>query len=164
MKTKNVLLVYFILAGFGLFACSEETINPTPELPQSNLGYQLERTLLGEQAKEFVNRLHFQSVTENENLIGFYKGEDDQAVIYVTRYPKQEKAQEDFRKMTSKIIKGGFAFTNGEHLEYLSKPVFRCFGMGQTHFVFTLDTQLFWISINTMKANQFLEEYLKYME
>lgn len=157
-------IVTLCLAALMAFAMACQAPEREPGLPDALLSYRLDSRLEGKEAKEFVNRLHFQSVTENENFIGFYRSGEDQAVIYLTRYPGREPAEDAFRKMTDKISQGNYAFINGEILQVNGQPVYRCFGMGQTHFVFVKSTQLYWISVNTMNANAFLDAYLQYLQ
>lgn len=65
--------------------------------------------------------------------------------------------------MTEKISPENSVFVGGQTIDIDGKQVYRCFGMGQTHFVFAHKKQLIWISVNTVVANEFLSEYLNYL-
>lgn len=55
-------------------------------------------------------------------------------------------------------------FVSGQTIDIDGKQVYRCFGMGQTHFVLSHKEQLIWISVNTVVANKFLSDYLNYLK
>ena len=62
---------FFLLIVVFFISCS---LNSN-YLPEDFFGLQLTKKLTGKEAKEFVNNLHFQSVADLENEIGFYDGE-----------------------------------------------------------------------------------------
>jgi hypothetical protein len=124
------------------------------------MNYTLYQKLTGAQAKAQVNRLHQSEVTETNNEIGFYRAENDELTVYVTKYKNETLANTNFRKMTQKISPKNSVFIGGDFLKIREKEIFRCFGMGQTHFVFTHRTSLFWMSVNTISAERILGAYL----
>jgi hypothetical protein len=132
-------------------------------LPDEFLGLSLHKKLEGAKAVEFVDRMHLQRVASVKNEIGFYVGEKGKATIYVTHYGDPEAAATEEKKMTDKISPENSVFIMGEHKEVDGKPVYRCFGMGQTHYVFSDREQLFWISVETLMADSFLRAYLDYL-
>lgn len=121
------------------------------------------KKLAGREATEFINNLHFQAVAAEKNEIGFYEGESGPAIIYVSYYTSNETAAAEGKRMSEKISPENSVFIGGEYLEVSGKAVYRCFGMGQTHFVFTHQKALFWMSVNTMKAKAILAAYLEYL-
>lgn len=122
------------------------------------------RRLEGKEAEAFVNRLHMKSVTSPQSEIGFYQGENGSATFYVAHYLNRSEAQEEWNKMTRKISPENSVFIGGEIFDFNGKQIYRCFGMGQTHFVFTHRNRLLWLSVNTMKAKDILEKYLAYLD
>jgi hypothetical protein len=66
--------------------------------------------------------------------------------------------------MTEKISPENSVFIGGEYLDIEGKQVYRCFGMGQTHFVFAHQKELFWISVNTVIGKDVLTAYLDYIK
>ena len=122
--------------------------------------YSLFQRITGVQAKNQVNRLHQSEVTETDNEIGFYRAENDKLTIYVTTYKNEYQADTNFKKMIQKISPKNSVFIGGDYLKIREKEIFRCFGMGQTHFVFTHQKKLFWISVDTILAEKILHTYL----
>ncbi|MEW6507793.1 MAG: hypothetical protein AB1432_08625 [Bacteroidota bacterium] len=134
----------------------------TPELfPEYFYELNLTKKLTGDEAKNFVNRLHFNSVTNEKNEIGFYNGLKGNAVIYVTYYDNDNSALINYDKMTKKISPENSVFTNSSYINILGRNIYKTYGMGQTHFVFTVENKLFWISAGMELPQNFLIEYLK---
>lgn len=152
----NRIAVFLILIAAG--CSSRESF-----LPQEFYGLALQKKLAGREATEFINNLHFQAVAAEKNEIGFYEGESGPAIIYVSYYTSNETAAAEGKRMSEKISPENSVFIGGEYLEVSGKAVYRCFGMGQTHFVFTHQKALFWMSVNTMKAKAILAAYLEYL-
>jgi len=153
-KHLQLIVLSVLLAGC---ACQKE-----PDfLPEHLLGYQLTKKLNGPEARAFVDKIHLREVTPENNIIGFYQKENMPLTIYITEYNSTGEAEKNFEMMTRKISPGNSVFINGEYLEIEGRKLYRCFGMGQTHFVFNIDHRLFWISVNTIEAGKFIRDYLK---
>jgi hypothetical protein len=133
-------------------------------LPEELFGLQLTKKLTGKDAKEFVNNLHFQSVTDLENEIGFYDEKAGSAIIYITHYNSKETAKSDYKKMVRKISPENSMFIKPEYFQLKGMEIFRCFGMGQSHYVFHYNKELFWISVDTHFGKKFVEEYLNHIK
>jgi hypothetical protein len=151
---------YFLLIVIFLISCS---LNSN-YLPENFFGLQLTKKLTGKDAKEFVNNLHFQSVTDLENEIGFYGGKAGAAIIYITHYDTKETAKSNYEKMVMKISPENSVFVKPEYLKLSGVEVYRCFGMGQSHYVFPYNKALFWISVDTHFGKKFVEEYLNHIK
>jgi hypothetical protein len=151
-----ILILPFLLIQIN---CS----NKQDTLPDKILDLELTRKMTGEAAKESINQLHFQPVTETENEIGFYKGNIGKGIIYVTHYQNSDDPKSDYEKMTKKISPENSVFFNPSFFKHDGKTIYQCFGMGMTHFVFYHNTNLFWISIDTHIAREFLSNYLNYL-
>lgn len=160
MRSHKIL--FFLLSSILILSqisCS----NKKDSLPENISGLKLSRKMSGEKAKESVNKLHFQPVTETENEIGFYKDEISEAIIYVTHYQNAKDSQTDYTKMTKRISPENSVFINPQFFQLDEKEVYQCFGMGMTHFVFYHDVDLFWISVDTHIAREFLKNYINYI-
>ncbi|MBU0561549.1 MAG: hypothetical protein KJ799_05135 [Bacteroidetes bacterium] len=153
---NRILCAAYVTLVLLLTGCSSKT----EYLPQELFGLKMVSKLEGSEAKLFVNKLHFQSVTNLENEIGFYEGEKGRLTIFVTYYPDDEAAKNDELKMTAKISPDNSVFMMGDYLEIEGKSIYRCFGMGQTHFVFADQSALLWISCETIWAKEFISNYL----
>jgi len=152
---KKFLTLFFII----LISCSKQ--NP---LPDQIFGLSLRQKLVGKEALEFVNKLHFNNVTYEKNEIGFYEGSKGTAVIYITYYNDEKTANHNFELMTRKISPENSVFIKSSFFEYNGKNIYRTFGMGQTHFVFVSGKNLYWLSVETIWSLKFLKEYLACIE
>lgn len=157
---ENSFFILIIITIIFLTGCTREK----PFLPEQVFTLTLKKQLTGEEAKAFVDNLHFEEVTPENNEIGFYEGEKGKAIIYITHYKDAKQARQEGRRMIEKIDKGNPVFFMGDSLLVNGKPVYRCFGMGETHFIFSKDNHLFWISSGTMFAQKFLSAYLEYLK
>lgn len=144
-----------ILSIISLIGCTEKKVI----LPDKVDDLILVKTLSGNIAKNYINKLHFQPVTENENLIGYYENLSGNAIVYVTIYNSEREARHDFDKMTRKISPENSVFIYPEFFNYENNKIYKCFGMGMTHFVFTFNQKLFWISVDTHLAKFFFEKF-----
>lgn len=155
MRRFSFFFISLIVLGF--LSCSRSK-EPLPEKVNQLL---LVKTITGQEAKDYINKLHFQPVTENENLIGYYENASGSAVVYVTLYKSNSDAENDFVKMTKKISPENSVFIYPQFFEQEGNQIYKCFGMGMTHFVFVSDKKLYWISVDTHLANDFLNEFYK---
>ena len=149
----------FLLVVIFFISCS---LNSN-YLPEDFFGLQLTKKLLGKDAKELINNLHFQGVTDLENEIGFYDEKAGSAIIYITHYNTKEAAKSDYKKMVGKISPENSVFIKPEYLNLCGMEIYRCFGMGQSHYVFPYNKVLFWISVDTHFGKKFVGEYLSYL-
>jgi len=152
---RKFFLLLFLLS-FILFSNCSRHNEPLPERVNQ---LTLVKTISGQEAKDYINKLHFQPVTENENLIGHYENESVSAIVYVTLYKNQEDAKIDFDKMTKKISPENSVFIYPQFFDYKGNNIYKCFGMGMTHFVFAKDKKLYWISVDTHIAKNFFDEF-----
>lgn len=128
-------------------------------LPEKVNDLTLVKTVSGDEAKEFINKLHFKPVTENENVIGYYENLSGSAIVYVTLYPNDKSAIEDFDKMTKKISPENSVFIYPKFFNHQGQRIYQCFGMGMTHYVFALNKKLYWISVDTHLAKDFFQKF-----
>jgi hypothetical protein len=163
--STNKTMVMLPLLMTAMFMLTIAGCSPSEDYLPETLGEQtLNRRISGEEAKEFVDNLHFQKVAAERNEIGFYDGKRGPTTIYITYYGSSGKAEADYKKMTEKISPENSIFIGGDYMDVEGKQVYRCFGMGQTHFVFFHQKQLFWISVNTVIGTDVLTAYLNYIK
>jgi hypothetical protein len=55
----------------------------------------------------------------------------------------------EYVKMVNKISPENSVFINPEFVDIGGKDIYRCFGMGQSHYVFANGKELYWISVDT---------------
>lgn len=151
-------IICFAICFIVLFiqGCAQES----NFLQDEYAGLFLKKRLTGSSAKKFVDRLHSQEVSSSKNEIGFYKWKDSEAVIYVTDYETPDQAIAEGLKMIHKIDPGHKIFSQGQFFVSGGKQIYHCFGMGQTHFIFSNQEQLFWISVEPTMAEPFLSAVL----
>lgn len=137
--------------------------NSVQPLPDEVHNIPLAKKITGEEAATLVNQIHLQPVTDTKNEIGYYESENGDAVIYITYCTDNNEAADFEKRMTEKISPANSVFIRGEYTRLFGKDVYRCYGMGKTHFVFRSDCKLYWISAETMWAKKFLEEYLNHI-
>jgi len=149
----------FLLVVMFLTSCSTNS----EYLPEEFFGMQLTKRITGEEATKMINKLHHEPVTEVENEIGHYSGDNGRALIYISHYQKPEDPKKYYDKMTEKISLGESPFTGSEIIDISGKKIYRTFGMGQSHYIFTYNNELFWVSVGTLYGKKFIEEYLSYL-
>lgn len=148
---------FYLLLCWILFfsSCSKKY----ETLPEEVNQLMLVKTISGQEAKDIINKLHFQPVTENENLICHYENESGSAIVYVTIYKSKEEAKKDFDRMTRKISPENSVFIYPQFFDYQGNSIYKCFGMGMTHYVFASNEKLYWISVDTHLAKNFFEKF-----
>lgn len=156
---KSIGVIIFTLLSLYMSSCSTEK----NLLPESLFGYKLEKKLYGSEAKEFVDRLHFQQVAPENNEIGFYKSPAGSAAIYLTYYDSKSTAQNEYKKMINKISPSNSVFTDPEIFQLKGKEIFKCFGLNQIHYVFVNNKELFWLSVDEYLGNKFINDYLEFI-
>lgn len=130
-------------------------------LPGALNGMVLKKAVTGAEATKDVDKLHFNPVaSDKENEIGFYESADNKGTVYVTYYKSKEEAKADFEKMTRKISPQNSVFISPSFFEFQGYNIYRCFGMGQSHFVFVHKKALLWISADTVHGKEVLKDYL----
>lgn len=153
-------LSHYLLIVLFFISCS----NNRNYLPEDFFDLHLTKKLGGKEAEDFVNNLHFQKVTNLKSDIGFYEGKAGNSTIYITHYNTEESAINNYKKMVKKISPGNQVFIRPEYLKLVGMEIFRCFGMGQSHYVFPYNKELFWISVDTHWGKKFVENYLNYIQ
>jgi hypothetical protein len=134
---------------------------PTFVLPQSILQLHLTEEIRGKQAQEIVDRMHTKSVTPNENVIGTYFSTDGGAKLYVSLYDSRTIAQGQFEKMGDLIRKDGGAFSHFRELQVHNKKVYLCLGLGQAHYVFLHEKELYWWAVDLQIAHASMQELVR---
>ena len=150
-KTLSIILLIILLN------CTSSTKNP---IPYKIYNLTLKQKIAEPDATQQINKLHFQNVAAEKNEIALYEGPNSVATIYVSYYRDNETCQSEYEKMTHKISPENSVFIGGTYLEINKLEIYKCFGMGQTHFVFAIDQILFWVSITTLIADDFIVNYL----
>ena len=149
MPTKRLSILLLII----FLNCASSTKNP---IPHKIYNLTLKQKIEEAEATQQINKLHFQNVAAEKNEIAFYEGPNSAATIYVSYYRDNKTCQSEYEKMTQKISPENSVFIGGTYLKMNKLEIYKCFGMGQTHFVFAKDQILFWVSITTIIADDFI--------
>ena len=109
------------------------------------------------------SRMHSGDVSSAKNEIGFYSGDRGGATIYVSFFEDKKIAQAEEKKMTDKISLGNSAFTDGDVFYFDGLKIYKCSGYSQSHFIFSKETNLYWLTADLEIDRKFLSEYLDYL-
>lgn len=162
MRHNKFLPVIYFTTVFLVFAFFSSCSKERNYLPSAFSGASLKEKISGKEALSRLNKIHFNPVAAGkENDIGYYEKEGNNSTIYITYYKTGGEALTDFEKMTLKITPGNSQFFAPDTFELEGRKIYRCFGMGQTHFVFTHNNVLIWISTGTISSSDFLKDYIK---
>lgn len=152
---KLVIKIISVSVFIFFFSCSVKKEYLPAKVNQLNLV----KTITGVEAKDHINKLHFQPVTDYENMIGYYENNSGSAVVYLTIYKDGREANRDYIKMTNKISPENSVFIYPQFFDHLGNKIYKCFGMGMTHYVFIVDKRLYWISVDTFMAEDFFKQF-----
>lgn len=157
-ETGNLLFVSSLIVI--LLSCS----SGNDPLPVEFYGFKLTNKLTGNEAKQFVDQLHFSEVAPEKNEIGFYESPAGKLIIYVTYYDDDAKSQSEYKKMINKISPDNSVFYDPSIIKINQKDIYRCYGMGQVHYVFASRKELYWVSVGTQFGEKFIAEYLNHIK
>ena len=108
--------------------------------------------------------MHFESVIDVESQIGFYDKTSSTAIIYISHYDDKDSAKNIFDTMTKKISERISLYSNSGFININGTKVYKTLSRGQTHFVFMLNTTLFWVSVDNESAENFIKDYLNNLD
>ena len=151
---KVLTALILLLTGFN---CNRPDLRTFPKRLDD---YQRTRIITGEEAGRIINRLHENPVAATRNEIAVYENDRGQAMIYVSYYKDADEAEQEWQRMIDKISIQNSVFIEGTVFLSGQTSVYRCFGLGQTHYVFTKGDRLFWLSVETIGAARILSDYL----
>ena len=130
----------------------------TIELPKSVLHLRLTEEIRGKQAQEIVDRMYNKSVTPDENVIGTYFSTDGGAKLYVSLYDSRIIAEGKFEKIADFIRMGGGDFTHFKEMQVQRTKVYTCLGLGQAHFFFLHEKNIYWWAADLQIAQASMQE------
>jgi hypothetical protein len=158
---KLQLAVLSILVSVILnCSCSNESFN----FPDQISGLHVIEKIAGKEAVAYIDNLHQKPIAPAVNEIVKYQFENAEALIYLSYYETPKAAISDKDNMISKLNSTRTPFIMGETIEINERKVYRCFGLGQTHYILQAGSNLFWVSVTTIKANQFMTEFINFLE
>lgn len=115
----------------------------------------------GEDAKAQVEQLHGKSLGAGlEAAWVAHYGQPEQATLWVSRSLRQKDADALLARMRERIGEGGSPFTNPRTIQ-AGITVNVLDGMGQQHFYFELDKDIYWLAASPESGRAILDELLR---
>ncbi|TSA21059.1 hypothetical protein D4R75_06610 [bacterium] len=157
MNMKVPLFRLGVLLPFLVFYA----LGQSGDLPSELGTLKLTKTLQGNEARAFINRLHEKDVTPKNSVRGEYGGGKEQATLYVSIYELRSKAAEAAKRMTRLISKGNRVFGQYKELKHGQLMIGRCEGLGQIHYFFLYRDRVFWLAADSSVAGASLESLVR---
>ncbi|MBM4168167.1 MAG: hypothetical protein FJ215_03290 [Ignavibacteria bacterium] len=161
MKRRGALwatILLVVITGTALLFLS---LRSTSILPDSLSSLALVRHVTGDDAREFVDRLHGKGVSPAETEIGFYEGERGKATIYVSSYRRGKEAEEAYSRMVRLIEAGNPVFGHFQIVEIESHSVAFSLGLGRAHYFYVSEAHLFWLEADLPVASDTIRDLLR---
>lgn len=122
-------------------------------VPSSLADLAVTAVMSGTEAMAEVEQLHGKGLgTAFEAAWIAHYGASKEATVWVSRSASAEDAGVLLRRMQERIGQGGSPFTNPSTLDTAGVAVNALDGMGQKHFYFRVDTDLYWLAIGADRA------------
>jgi hypothetical protein len=160
-KRKRIALVAGVLIPVSVIVILLLPNHQTIDLPKSILQLRLTEEIRGKQAQEIINAMHKKSVTPDENVIGTYFSTDGSAKLYVSLYDSRIIAEGKFEKIGDFIRKGGGDFTHFKEMQVQRTKVYTCLGLGQAHFIFLHEKDIYWWAVDLQIAQASMQELVR---
>ncbi|MHB8869048.1 MAG: hypothetical protein ACYC6T_09220 [Thermoleophilia bacterium] len=174
MRPRHVMSLVFLalvlaLAGWSFWGTVVEphpggapavAAAPSP-LPRSLAGLSLATSLAGVEAVASVEQLHGKALGSglDDAWVGEYGG-SGAATVWVSRSASPEEAGDLLERMTDRIEEGGSPFTGLRPIDIEGVRVSRLEGMGQVHYYFLNARDVYWLAIDSARAESGLGELL----
>lgn len=130
-----------VLAALLAWACSS---GPEAEVPPSIAGDPLTELLSGEAANRVVTEMHGQRLGTDTHAIAYYGPTSASNILYLSIFPDEESAKQDYMDMTMKMSEGSPVFTPLNVINKGDQMRFTTTGMGKAHFLSRVKTTLIW--------------------
>lgn len=132
-------------------------------LPPTLSEWRLGAVVTGDAAIASVERLHGKDLGAGiiEAWVGEYGGAPGgpaAATVWVSRSPDAAAARELYVRMTERIGEGNSPFTGLRPIEDTDVEGYRLEGMGQAHYYFLLDDDVYWLAVDADAAVTALDD------
>jgi hypothetical protein len=162
-KKKIALIAGVMLPLFVLFFLLMPHHHPMI-LPQSILQLRLTEELRGKQAQELVDAMHKESVTPDETAVGTYFSTDGSAKLYLSFYDSRKTAEEQFDRMINLLRLEKGPYSQFRELQVLHEKVYTCLGLGQVHYFFLYERELYWWAVDLQIAQTSMQELIRLVQ
>jgi hypothetical protein len=160
-RRKRIALIAGILIPVSVIVFIVLPNHQTIGLPKSILQLRLIEEIRGKQAQEIVDAMHNKSVTPDENVVGTYFSTDGSAKLYVSFYDSQTIAIEKFEMMIGLMRLEKDTFSHFQELQVQNEKVYFCLGLGQAHYFFLHEKELFWWAVDLQIAQSSMQELVR---
>ncbi len=154
----GVLLTVVVLGYLLLFETKD-----TLTLPQSLGGVGLTRSIQGDEASKYINKLHGKRVTPTGNIIGLYQSDGGNVTLYISLFDSEEHSAFENEKMRQLIEQGHPVFGHYRMIEIEGRKVSFCLGMNQVHYFFSDGVSVYWLEADVNLASDALHELLMFI-
>lgn len=127
-------------------------------VPAALAGLQLTGVTQGDQAKAMVEELHGKALGAGLEAAWIGEYDQKQATLWVSRSLQKQDADALLKRMHDRIAEGKSPFTNPRTLSVGGLAVYALDGMGQSHFYFQMNKDIFWLAIGPTLATAGLDE------
>jgi hypothetical protein len=155
------LLIYLMICFCCLCGFDAGQKALAPELPATLADMQLKKTISGIEANKMIFGMHGKATGPNsDSLIGYYGAEGPKNALYLTAFENKDLAQQALDKMVEKMANSSFGFSLPQSEKHGSDVIYRCNGMGLSHFFYRHENLLLWLQVEKDKAAAGLEDLL----
>lgn len=147
MKRSLLRLLLIAVLLFAIYVAVRLSVSSS-EIPQELGSLELERAVVGDDARAIVDRMHGRAVTPSESTVGIYSGPGGEATLYVSRYAHADSATAVLEQMAERIGRPGSPFDQLRLLPASRQRTYMCLAFGQAHFFFTCREDLVWLSVD----------------
>ena len=158
---KTLLKMSMFLVFLSLLSVSG-CDNRKNNVPQELGGLTLFKVVKGDEADNFVNKMHGKKLDVKKNLIAYYGSENSKNVLYISVYEKNSDAKVDLQSMATKMAKGTAVFTPLKFDKMDNGVRFRTEGMGLVHYFYRVDNILIWWQVEPDKSDSTTNELFNF--
>ena len=157
MKKCVIVLLFVFTQTFFLTSCSKSFAS----LPQ-NIGFMEKYS--DNMTDCLVNYAPFVNAEETKviNETAYYLGEKGDAHILLKNYLSEDESIIAMNKLIKHCTSDSSGFIKHDTFDIEGIPVFRSFGKGRTHYLYSKSGECVYISASTTIASSFLSEYITY--
>ena len=121
---------------------------------------ELKKEIRGDEASRIVNAMHGKGVTPADNLIGIYAKSGARTTVYLSAFDKRKDAEVVLRRMIGGIERGDTPFSSLEQKNVGRTNVASCTGLGEVHYFFAANNELYWLASDIQLSERSLAEFI----
>jgi hypothetical protein len=142
MSRRAGIAAFILLAGCAVAPAREASV----DLPDRLDGLRLVERVSGTQARQLIARLHPGPLAPADSRVGFYQVGALRAVLYVSRFPTGEAAEEQLGRMAAVMVHGRGGFGNHIETDIGGTVVHAVVGQGRTHYFYARNGDVVWLA------------------